>query len=189
LVAVLAYLAAYGLPGSGPWLAREAPFAVVVIGVVYGTVTALGAMALILVYRANRFVNFAHGALGSAVGVLAIGLYREYDVPFPVALALGVAAGVALGAAVEVLVLRRFRDASRLVVTVASIGLAQVLAGIEVVGSKALDFVSLTGPFTVPLDLRIDLGVKTLAGDEMLIVLVAPLVLGGLAWFLLRTDH
>ena len=53
------------------------------IGIVYGTVTALGAMALILVYRANRFVNFAHGAMGSVVGVLAIGLYREHDVPFP----------------------------------------------------------------------------------------------------------
>ena len=85
--------------------------------------------------------------------------------------------------------LRRFRDASRLVVTVASIGLAQVLGGIEVVGSKALDFVGLTGAFTWGLDLEIDLGVKRLGGDEMLIVLVAPVVLAGLAWFLLRTDH
>ena len=70
--------------------------------------------------------------------------------------------------------LRRFRDASRLVVTVASIGLAQVLGGIEVVGSKALDFVGLTGAFEVRLDLQLDLGVKRLGGDEMLIVLVAP---------------
>ncbi len=187
--AVAAYLIAYALPGTGPMLTRNAPFAVVVIGVVYGVVTALGAMALILVYRANRFVNFAHGAMGSLVGVLAIGLYREHDVPFPVALVLGVAGGVVLGAAVEVLVLRRFRDASRLVVTVASIGLAQVLGGIELVGAKALDFVSLTGGFTWGLDLELDLGVKTLLGDEMLIILVAPVVLAGLAWFLLRTDH
>ncbi len=186
---VAAYLVAYALPGTGPMLARNAPFAVVVIGIVYGTVTGLGAMALILVYRANRFVNFAHGAMGSVVGVLAIGLYKKGDVPFPVALALGVAGGVLLGAAVEVLVLRRFKDASRLVVTVASIGLAQVLGGIEVVGSKALDFVSLAGPFSVPLGVELDLGVKRLGGDEMLIVLVAPLVLAALAWFLLRTDH
>ena len=189
VVVAAGYLVAYVLPGTGPMLARNAPIAVVVLGIVYGTVTALGAMALILVYRANRFVNFAHGAMGSVVGVLAIGLYREHDVPFPVALVLGVVGGVALGAAVEVLVLRRFRDASRLVVTVASIGLAQVLGGIELVGSKALDFVGLTGAFTWGLDVEIDLGVKRLLGDEMLIVLVAPLVLAGLAWFLLRTDH
>jgi ABC-type branched-subunit amino acid transport system ATPase component/branched-subunit amino acid ABC-type transport system permease component len=186
---VAAYLLAYALPGTGPMLGRNAPFAVVVIGIVYGTVTALGAMGLILVYRANRFVNFAQAAMGSLVGVLAIGLYREHGVPFPLALLLAVVGGVGLGAAVEVLVLRRFRDASRLVVTVASIGLAQLLGGIEIIGSKQLDFVGLTGAFTWGLDLEVDLGVKRLLGDEMLIVLVAPLVLAGLAFFLLRTDH
>jgi branched-chain amino acid transport system permease protein len=48
--------------------------------------------------------------------------------------------------------------------------------------------VSLTGGFEIPLDLQIDLGVKTLFGDEILIMMVIPPVLAGLAWFLLRTD-
>jgi ABC-type branched-subunit amino acid transport system ATPase component/branched-subunit amino acid ABC-type transport system permease component len=186
---VVAYAIAYVLPGTGPMLGRNAPVAVVAIGVIYGTVTALGAMALILTYRANRFVNFAYGAMGSLVGVLAVGLYREHGVPFWAALPIGVVGGVALGALVEIVVLRRFRDASRLVVTVASIGLAQVLGGIEVVGSKALDFVGLTPAFEIGLNLHWDLGVKRLGGDEMVIVLVAPVVLAALAWFLLRTDH
>ncbi len=186
---LVAYATAYVLPGTGPMLGRNAPVAVVAIGVIYGTVTALGAMALILTYRANRFVNFAYGAMGSLVGVLAIGLYREHGVPFWAALPIGVVGGVALGALVEIVVLRRFRDASRFVVTVASIGLAQVLGGIEVLGSKALDFVGLTPAFEIGLNLHWDLGVKRLGGDEMVIVLVAPIVLAALAWFLLRTDH
>ncbi len=187
-LAVGGYLLATALPGTGPLLDRNAPFAVIALGVVYGTVTALGAMALILTYRSNRFVNFAYGSMGSLVGVLAIGLHLEHGVPFLLALPLGVAAGAAAGAGVERFVLRRFSGASRLVVTVASIGLAQVLAGIELIGSKAIGFVSLRGAFEVPLGLELDLGVKRLGGDEMLIVLVAPFVLLGLGWFLTRTD-
>ena len=107
------YALAYVLPGLGPKLERNAPVGVVAIGVIYGTVTALGAMALILTYRSNRFVNFAYGSMGSLVGVLAIGLYREHGVPYFVVLPLGVAVGVMAGGLVEFVVLRRFRNASR----------------------------------------------------------------------------
>ena len=75
-------------------------------------------MALILTYRSNRFVNFAYGAMGSLVGVLAIGMYQEHDVPYFVVLPLGVALGVLAGGLIEFAVLRRFRNASRLVLTV-----------------------------------------------------------------------
>src|SRR5579885_2858578 len=64
--------------GSHGWLHRKAPIGIVLLGVVYGSATALGAMGLILVYRANRFINFAHGALGSMVGVLAIGMVKVH---------------------------------------------------------------------------------------------------------------
>ena len=49
-------------------------FGIVVIGVITGTVTALLAIGLILIYRTNRFINFAYGAMGSLAGVIAIGL-------------------------------------------------------------------------------------------------------------------
>jgi branched-chain amino acid transport system permease protein len=186
--AAAALLAAYLLPGSGPWLDRRAPVGIVVTGVILGTVTGLLAAGLVLVWRANRFVNFAYGAMGSLVGVLAIGLHLEHGWPFFAVLPLAVAAGALLGAAVELVVIRRFSGASRLVVTVASIGLAQLLGGLELLGSKAIGFVSLTGGFEIPLHVRVDLGVKTLLGDEVLILAAVPPVLAGLAWFLLRTD-
>ena len=148
--AVVLYAFAYVLPGTGPMLGRNAPVAIIAVGVIYGVVTGLGALALILTYRSSRFVNFAYGAMGSLVGVLAIGLYKEHDVPFLVVLPLGVIGGAATGIAVELLLLRRFRDASRLVLTVASIGLAQLLGGLELLGSKAMGFVTLSGAFKVP---------------------------------------
>ena len=178
----------YRVPGIGPFLTDKAPFGIVVAGVIVGTVTALLAMGLILIYKTSRFINFAYASMGSLAGVTAIGLHLEKGVPFFVALPIGVGLGVLTGAAVE-LIVRRFRHTSRLILTVASIGIAQILSVIEaVIAIKALGFVSLTGGFKIPVDLQIDLGVKTLFGDEILIMLVIPPVLAGLAWFLLRTD-
>lgn len=178
----------YRLPGLGSFLEDKAPFGIVVAGVIVGTVTALLAMGLILIYKTSRFINFAYASMGSLAGVTAIGLHLEKDVPFFAALPIGVAIGVATGALVE-LIVRRFRHTSRLILTVASIGIAQILSVIEAaIAIKALGFVSLTGGFKIPLDLQVDLGVKTLFGDEILIMLVVPPVLAGLAWFLLRTD-
>lgn len=176
------------LPGIGDYLNEKAPFAVIVIGLITGTVTALLAIGLILIYRANRFINFAYGAMGSLVGVLAIGLHLQHHWPYFLVLPLGVLGGVAVGGLVELLAIRRFSNSSRLILTVASIGLAQVLGGLELLGSKGIGFISLVGGFKVPISFSMQIGPKTLGGDELLIMLVVPVVIAGLAWFLLGTD-
>ena len=186
----VAYLLLYKVvPGTSDFLAENAPHEPIVVGTIYGTVNALLAIGLILIYRTNRFVNFAYAAMGSTFGFTAITLHIERGWPYFVVLPLAVAAGVALGAAVEVLVIRRFRNSSRLVATVASIGLAQVLGGIEVlVIGRLLRAPLFQGGFAVPLSFSLDIGNKTLIGDEVLIVAVVPFIIAGLAWFLLRTD-
>ena len=186
LVVVVAVV--YNAPGSGDYLAEKAPWGIVVAGVIFGTVTALLAMGLILIYRTNRFINFAYGAMGSFGGVIAIGLHKEQGMSFFAALPIGVAIGIATGFVVD-LIVRRFRTTSRLLLTVASIGIGQLLATAEfLITTKVQKFIALTGGFSIPLDMQLDLGVKTLRGDEILIMMVVPPVLAGLAWFLLRTD-
>src|SRR3954452_11594795 len=182
------YLIALQLPGIGDYLQKKAPLAVVVIGLITGTVTALLAIGLILIYRANRFINFAYGAMGSLVGVIGIALYKEHGWPYMLMMPFGVLIGVMVGALVELLCIRRFANASRLILTVASIGLAQLLGGLELLAAKGLGFISLTGGFSVPIHFHMQIGVKTLAGDELLIMVAVPVVIAGLAWFLLRTD-
>lgn len=185
---ILLYLVLYALPFTHAAVRHRAPLGIVAVGVVYGTVTALGAIGVILVYRANRFINFAHGALGSMVGVLAIGMVKVHGVSYWVALPLAVVAGAVVGALVEFLVIRRFQNSTRLVVTVASIGLAQLLGGFELIGSKAINFVSLTGGFTPPLNVSVKLDVVQIKGDQLMIVAIVPVVIAFLAWFLLKTD-
>lgn len=188
LLGSLAVFLVYRLPLLGPFLEDKAPFGVVVTGVIVGTVTALLAIGLILIYKTSRFINFAYASMGSLAGVTAIGLHLEKGVPFFVAVPIGVVLGMLTGLVVE-LIVRRFRNTSRLILTVASIGIAQILSVIEaVIAFRALGFISLTGGFEIPLNIELDLGVKTLFGDEILIMMVVPPVLAGLAWFLLRTD-
>ncbi|CAN5696809.1 hypothetical protein BH24ACT3_BH24ACT3_04580 [soil metagenome] len=188
VVPVALYWLAGKLPGIGPVLEEKAPLGILVLGVVLGSVTALLAIGLILIYRTNRFINFAYGSMGSLVGVLAIGFHLATGVPFFVVLPLGVAAGVLAGALIEFGVIRRFSNASRLILTVASIGLAQLLGGLELLGAKAIGFISLTGGFEVPISARISLPARDLAGDELLIIALVPAIVIGLLWFLLKTD-
>jgi branched-chain amino acid transport system permease protein len=185
---VAVYLVALVVTGPHGYVHRKAPLGIVLLGVVFGSVTALGAMGLILVYRANRFINFAHGALGSLVGVLAIGMVKVHGVPYFVALPISVVVGAGVGALVEFAIIRRFKNATRLVLTVASIGLAQLLGGFELIGSKAIHFLSLTGGFKAPINVKFRVDVHSFGGDELLIVIVVPVVIAFLAWFLLRTD-
>ncbi|HET9077770.1 MAG TPA: ABC transporter permease [Acidimicrobiales bacterium] len=184
---VVLYVAVTLVTGSHGWMHRRAPIGIVLLGVVYGSATALGAMGLILVYRANRFINFAHGALGSMVGVIAIGLVQVHGLDYWIALPLATAVGAGVGGLTEVLAIRRFRGSPRLILLVASIGLAQVFGGLELAGSKAIHFVSLLGSFSPPFNLSVRVDVYTFQSNAVMIVLVVPLVIGFLAWFLLRT--
>ena len=190
-VATIVFLAViYNLPGGiGKWFDDKAPLGIVASGAIIGTVTALLAMGLILVYRTSRFINFAYGAMGSFAGTFAIGLHLEKGLNFfYVALPVGIALGMLTGLVVD-RVMRRFQSSSRLIVTVASIGIAQILAFLELIAAqKILGFVSLTGGFVIPLSFTIPLPAKSLYGDEILIMMAVPPILLGLAWFLLKTD-
>src|SRR5207248_6878398 len=117
----LLYLIALQLPGVGHWLHKKMPLGVVVIGIITGTVTSLLAIGLILIYRTNRFINFAYGSMGSFVGVLAVGMFLQHHWSYWVVLPVGVLVGVIVGALIEFLIIRRFQTSSRLILTVASL--------------------------------------------------------------------
>ncbi|MEY2570934.1 MAG: branched-chain amino acid transport system permease protein livM [Acidimicrobiaceae bacterium] len=185
---IVLYAVLLHVPGIGTFLHDKAPYDRILNGAIEGIVYALGAFGIILIYRANRFINFAHGALGSLVGVLCIGMVLEHHVSYWIMLPACVVGGMVVGALTEFLLIRRFQTSSRLIVTVVSIGLAQLYGLIELFGSAKINFVSLVGPFKPPLDFSLNLGRTEFAGDHLMVIIAAPLVIIGLAWFLLRTD-
>jgi branched-chain amino acid transport system permease protein len=165
--------------GLGPW----------VLGLVIGLLTALVALGLALVYRANRIINFAQGDLGTVPTTLAVGLIAVTGLPYLVGLAAGLVTAIVLGVVIEFFVIRRFRHAPRLLLTVATIGLSQLLIvaalllprlwGLDIFGSLQVG-----DPFST----RVTIGTQAFGGSEILAVVVAPLLLVGLAVFLRGTD-
>jgi ABC-type branched-subunit amino acid transport system ATPase component/ABC-type branched-subunit amino acid transport system permease subunit len=167
----------------------RAPWGVMLQGAVLGTANGLLALGLVLTYRSDRIVNFAYGAMGGVGGGVGVLLYTAQHWSYPVCIVLGLAAGAAVGALTELLVIRRFVRASRLILTVATIGLAQVLGGIQLLLPKWIGGTTLLGGFTTPLSGHgLNIGSVLFTGDDLLTVVAVPIAITGLAWFLLRTD-
>jgi branched-chain amino acid transport system permease protein len=186
LALIVAYSTLYWVPLSP--LPDVMPWGVIAQGVIFGTSYALLAMGLILIYRTTRIVNFAYGAMGAMPGSLTVGLFVAKGWNYWVAIAVGIAVGAASGAAIDLLVIRRFAKSSRLVLTVATIGLAQILGAIGLIIGVALGTDALIGNIKTPLSGSFSIRPYPIRGDHLLMLGVAPVVLAGLGWFLLRTD-
>src|SRR3954464_14494821 len=72
---------------------------------------ALFALGIVLIYRASRVLNLAHGVMAMLPSYVVVEL-RTHGIPMPVALVAGVASGALLGAAVEKVFVRRLRRIS-----------------------------------------------------------------------------
>lgn len=102
----------------------------VIAGLALGSLYALTALGLVVIYNASTVVNFAHGAMGMASTYVAYVLITNFQVPVPLAIFGAMAAGFVLGMVVQVLVLNRLRDAPNLTQIVATLGLFMFMVGV-----------------------------------------------------------
>jgi branched-chain amino acid transport system permease protein len=101
----------------------------VVGGLAAGSLYALVALGIVLLYRSSRVLNFAHGDLATLGTFVAFTLLAR-TVPFPAAVAVSLVFTAAVGAAFFFLILRPAKDATLLGKIVTTLGLALVLSGI-----------------------------------------------------------
>ncbi|MFV0317833.1 MAG: ATP-binding cassette domain-containing protein [Microthrixaceae bacterium] len=185
---VVALLAAW--PLAALVLPKGLPIGVVLLGVVFGATTGLTSVGLILIWRANRVINFANLAIAGVAGAAAVRSFGQFDLPYWLCLLMAPVLGLAVGALVEVTIIRRFANAPKLVLTVATIGLAQLLGGIELLVSEQIfkDVPLILAPFETPLSsITWEIGPVILDGNQLLPLLVVPVVVGLLAWFMQRS--
>jgi branched-chain amino acid transport system permease protein len=149
----------------------------VVSGLTTGSLYALVAMGLVVVYKATTVVNFAHGELFMVGAFLAYTGYVLLGLNYVVALVVAVAATLLLGILTERLAYRPLMRAPTISVVLAAVGFSFVLKGAarQIWGGRG-DYIPFPPIVTTP---SIVMGPIVLV-PQQLIVLAGALVCMGL---------
>jgi branched-chain amino acid transport system permease protein len=180
--------------GSSP-----APWGVLLgYGAIFGCGTALSTVGLVLVYRSARIINFSQAAYGANASLLFLLLTTAKGWAYWPALIASVLGAGVLGYLVELLVIRKFANAPRLVLTLITVVLVQLLSAMAILQTRAFGFsppedgmpsVPLpTTPASTPFeDWRFRWAGAPFNGDQVVLVVATVLIIVGLGVFLRRS--
>jgi branched-chain amino acid transport system permease protein len=101
-----------------------------VFGLVTGSILALGAIGVSLVFGILRFANFGHGDLMTVGAYVALVLVAGFGWPLLLALPLAAACAALAAIAVDQVVFRRLRGRGPLVLLISSFGMALLLRNV-----------------------------------------------------------
>jgi branched-chain amino acid transport system permease protein len=102
----------------------------IVIGVVTGSAYGLVALGLVLIYKSSGVFNFAQGEFGT-VAVCTLYLLHSNDVPYGVAVIGALLAAMLFGFLTERIIIRPLFDAPRVILLVATAGVALLAVAIQ----------------------------------------------------------
>ena len=159
------------------------PFGIIANGAVIGTLYALVAFGMILVYKATRVINFAQAAMGSFPALAGLLLVAGRGWPYWAGVLVMLVGSAVMGALIEIFFLRRFALRPRLIVTVVTIGVSYLLTFLESKEPEYLTNASLA-PVSFPTPFsgfHFDAGGLLINGDYIAVVVVAGFTLVGLA--------
>jgi ABC-type branched-subunit amino acid transport system ATPase component/ABC-type branched-subunit amino acid transport system permease subunit len=156
------------------------------IGVVRGLMIALIAMGIVLIFRSTRVINLAVGDMGVPAAALLGVMAGTHGWPYWPSLFLAVAAGTVAGAVIELAVVRRLFRAPRVILLVATIGVAQLA---QAVTYAIPDYRtgSLRSSFPTPITGVWHVGDIVIRGPQLLTLIVVPLITVMLWWLLGHT--
>ncbi len=99
-------------------------------GIALGSLYGIIGVGLVLIYRTTRVINFAAAAIGAVPAIVALILDIQFHVNYVETLPIALVGGPLMGGLVDIVVMRRFSRAPRLIVTVVTIGVAQSMAAL-----------------------------------------------------------
>ncbi|MXZ29941.1 MAG: ATP-binding cassette domain-containing protein [Acidimicrobiia bacterium] len=153
-------------------------------GGVTGLTYAALAAGFVLVYRASGILNFAHAEVGALCAASFVLLLTGHGLAWWLAFAAAIAGGFLVGSAVELTIIRRLAQSSRLVLLIATIGVGQLL----VLAKINLPAVLRPGPIPPPFELRWQVTDDLrILSRELVVIVAVPLLIGGLGLVLHRT--
>jgi ABC-type branched-subunit amino acid transport system permease subunit len=174
------------------------------VGVVQGLIYGLLALGLVLVYKGTRVVNFAHPYFGLVCAFVCWWLTAKASFPpfswlpfdamslprFAIAVVLSLLIIALYGLGIEHGVMRRLRQAPRLVQLVATIAIAQGAVGIVQILFNRTDTQAATPrslPVLLPASWHFNIGARTVTAAEVQVLIIVPLICVVAAIFFTRS--
>jgi ABC-type branched-subunit amino acid transport system ATPase component/ABC-type branched-subunit amino acid transport system permease subunit len=163
------------------WITKQLVFN----GAVSGLVIGLLAIGIVLIYRSTRVINFAVGNMGLVGASLLALLVVNWSVPFWLAAIGSLIVGTLFGVVMELAVVRRLFYAPRVIMLVATIGIAGLAQAIITAYPTLKDE---GAAYPVAIDTTWDdvFGIQV-TGAQLAVLLVVPLVAVALGLVLNRT--
>jgi ABC-type branched-subunit amino acid transport system permease subunit len=167
----------------------------VLLGLTIGMANALLAVGLVLIYMSNRVVNFAHGEIGAFAVALMLTFTQVLHWNYWLALLASLAGTAVLSAVIERTFIQRLFTAPRLIVLIATVGVAQVVTVGRLILPKPKNgkdsiFAGGGETFPVPFDSpTITFGRVVLQPQHLMVLVIGPLVVLAVVWFLRATVY
>lgn len=154
-------------------------------GLLEGMLIALLGVGVVLIYRAERFVNLANAQLGVLSSLLLGKLVIDAGVSWYVAFVVAAAVGVLVGAAVRSFVIARIETADTTSLMIATLGVGQLVV--------ALAYFEWVGPdrarlrdegYPLPFEVFWAIDGSAITARHVLIAVLVPAILVPLFWWL-----
>jgi len=155
-------------------------FQIIISGVVVGSIYALAALGLVLIYKSSRVANFAHGQIIAAGAFIAFYLTVKVGVPIFFSFLASMVFTFFLALSVERIFLRRLIGEPIISVIMVTIGLASIIDGLiyfTPFGSENFSF-----PAFLPQE-PISLGGVSISWTQLVGLIITTLMIGAFSWF------
>jgi branched-chain amino acid transport system permease protein len=155
-------------------------FQIVVSGVVVGSIYALAALGLVLIYKSSRVANFAHGQIIAAGAFITYFLTVTVGVPIFFSFLASMIITFFLAMSVERIFLRRLIGEPIISVIMVTIGLGSIIDGLIYLtpfGTENYSF-----PEFLPQN-PLTLGGVSMSWTQLVGVIITFILIGGFSWF------
>lgn len=155
-------------------------FQIVISGIVVGSIYALAALGLVLIYKSSRVANFAHGQIIAAGAFITYFLTVSIGIPIFFSFLASMIITFFLAMSVERIFLRRLIGEPIISVIMVTIGLASIVDGLIYLtpfGANNFSF-----PAFLPQE-PLSLGGVSISWTQLVGVIITFVLIGGLSWF------
>ena len=155
-------------------------FQIVVSGIVVGSIYALAALGLVLVYKSSRVANFAHGQIIAAGAFITFFLTVRLGVPIFFSFLASMVITFFLAMSVERIFLRRLIGEPIISVIMVTIGLSSIIDGLIFItpfGTENFSF-----PHFLP-QVPLSLGGVSISWTQLVGVIITFILIGAFSWF------